>query len=1089
MKKILILSLISTCIILSGCQNGGQPEKQPEKKPEKKENLLKNGDFENNLASWAKSFWRPGGSVDLDNVETKNGKNSVRISNSAVTQYTLLQQQVPLKSNSKYRVSFFIKASDVKSTEEKKGGAALLILNDGKNIFMSGPSGVGVYTDGSFGWRNSEFEFETKKLSGPTVLYLINSYAKGSVWFDDVVLEELKITPVTAQLFPVEFQNNTYNLAADFPTVLVFQLKGKPGKKEKLTIIFELPEEIKCLGAQQWLMTETDKMKVEEIERAGKRYNRYTISVNKAFIPNVAPDKFSWAKELLYLRAKPDSAGGKAYWHILVGDYESPEKEFQINVMPELKSGENKLKNFGLLIGHPYYAWSHIPEVRETNHRFWMGLAENPYAYSGWYSWERMVPEFRKQLDNDFYKYFLVGFNYSNWKSKNPELAAKIPLKINELGKDIPTEVCPGYMAKDKDSPVWTSWVPGDIQQRIKETKNPQGIVWDFEPLTSDYCFCRQCREDFAKFAKLEKVPDAAEIGKQKAVWFDYQLAQYAKILKNFSDTVRENYPGIPVVLCTDPLKLKDGSKWCGVDIRLADQGQFDLFMNMPYYSGTRFFDDIEFNNKTLKTPNFPLIDPAEELVSFFSQYSPEKVRMNILATAVLGCKGIGFWPGDGLDGKYLQSIADGISLVSQSEKYYLGRRVDSMSQFSPENVFEREIKDGTQSITVTEPDFSSTIRSVTWEKNGNYLVALFNYDENDDLIAKVALPGLDRADYFVREINRDLIYSSADPVNGFLVEIGREDVKLIEITQNKPNASGTLEQSDIKSRLEKGRRNLKNSIIDRFPNQKSGDAEIAWGFLLPDKNSLLKLTKAETSAYINLDERASVTGLVYGKNDSLLHNGSRGFLDKLILFNNAGHSSYRYTLKKTVIEKGIPKVELFYRVPPEESANADSIVPVGLEITKTVSLEQNGKMIKTRYQLVNRNVEKKTLKINFRVSNFPRIGNAKSVSLTDISQIKYNNISIPAAGPSTRLILGKGISKYTLLPGKVMPEKWDFSPVSVTTADTAMQFVSQKDHTAGFMVWSSLDYFTIEFLSTEIELKFGEKIEYQTDLVISRIP
>ena len=56
--------------------------------------------------------------------------------------------------------------------------------------------------------------------------------------------------------------------------------------------------------------------------------------------------------------------------------------------------------------------------------------------------------------------------------------------------------------------------------------------------------------------------------------------------------------------------------------IRLKAHANYDLFMNMPYYQGARWYDDLQFNQTSLKTPNYPLIDPTENMEMFYTRES-----------------------------------------------------------------------------------------------------------------------------------------------------------------------------------------------------------------------------------------------------------------------------------------------------------------------------------------------------------------------------------------------------------------------------------------------------------------------------------
>ena len=106
---------------------------------------------------------------------------------------------------------------------------------------------------------------------------------------------------------------------------------------------------------------------------------------------------------------------------------------------------------------------------------------------------------------------------------------------------------------------------------------------------------------------------------------FAWRTRQNCTALNHFAAAIRRHFPGYPVILCTDPLHKKKPhvAEWCGVDVRNNDQGQYDIFANMPYYSGLIYYDDLEFNLQTLRTAHMPLIDPSEAMEMYYSRYTP----------------------------------------------------------------------------------------------------------------------------------------------------------------------------------------------------------------------------------------------------------------------------------------------------------------------------------------------------------------------------------------------------------------------------------------------------------------------------------
>lgn len=72
----------------------------------------------------------------------------------------------------------------------------------------------------------------------------------------------------------------------------------------------------------------------------------------------------------------------------------------------------------------------------------------------------------------------------------------------------------------------------------------------------------------------------------------------------------------------------------------------------------------MKLNIFTLEKPCFPFIDPSENMAMYYSRYTPETVKQNILIVAALGGYGIGFWPNDIFDGRYLEAIKEDTVLL-----------------------------------------------------------------------------------------------------------------------------------------------------------------------------------------------------------------------------------------------------------------------------------------------------------------------------------------------------------------------------------------------------------------------------------------
>ena len=100
----------------------------------------------------------------------------------------LLQYLPKLKQNTKYRLSYYVKLQDVKAL--KRGGGVCANLFDDRNRWFPTYN----YLTGTNDWIYQTFEFTTGKNTNAKIkayLRLRIFNAKGTVWFDDVKLEEI----------------------------------------------------------------------------------------------------------------------------------------------------------------------------------------------------------------------------------------------------------------------------------------------------------------------------------------------------------------------------------------------------------------------------------------------------------------------------------------------------------------------------------------------------------------------------------------------------------------------------------------------------------------------------------------------------------------------------------------------------------------------------------------------------------------------------------------------------------------------------------------------------------------------------------
>lgn len=930
---------------------------------------------------------------------------------------------------------------------------------------------------------------------------------------------------IASAVFPVDDQKGTYHITENFPGILIFKFKADPAKLKNPRIVLDMPDGYSCLGAypsfpnipSNWTW-QAEKMTTEAVKREQKSYTRYVIFLNNHLVGELKPNTASNSNfERVFIKTSSKSAAEgrkEAFWKLAADDWEGQEKKIELLLLPELVLSTPKVNKFGVMVS--FFRNVTVPDdnIRRAYLDYWKSIADKPYTMIT--NWPYLNADQVKIIMDNFRVLTMLASNEGgtpllNTKEWYAKRGVKPPLMILKSGKTanegvFTMQLCPGFLAKDAS--FWNDFVSSQIKQNATRIKTPNpadtykaGIMYDIEPGAMNFCYCDNCRNDFKVFAKLDKVLTAAEIEKQYSKeWFNFRVRQSADIIAQFCRCVKNNF-AVPAIVCTDPLHIAGLQQWCGVDISLSDKDA-DLLMPMPYYCGLDYFKDVELNVKKLKTPNFPLNDPAED--AFYGRYTPDKVKQNIVASAALGCAGFGMWPSDDLDGKYLTQIKSAFSIVAQAENYYFAKRNDAIANVKTEKYFERNITDEKRNITIGLPGFNDTFQWLAHQQGENILITMLNYNDDNDAIVTLDIPGLSKGKYIVRELDTDGLFCSDDnkPLGseeikkGFLVKIPRDGVKVIEISQAPIICHGkNIIQREIRNELEGLKRKFRENYS--FKEIKQENAEITWGITKDAKIPQLKLISDKRKMYINIENGASVVswGEKNKSNNDLLFYKQRGCLGDLILNNEKlAKGNYGFAIDKLFIaEDCSPVVKLVYTVPPElnASAGADTGLMEGLKVEKEIALENKGNTVKIKYTFTNNNSCKKDIQLGFRIKNFPKPGGALvNEELFKITQISFDStegtkIFKDGAVDSDNYILAEGCDPVSFFKVKPKPYKWTLAPVKVFAGigkfNEQMIFTPDKQNTAGFYVWWSKNSgYTIEFISKETLLKCGGSISFE---------
>ncbi len=900
---------------------------------------LKNGSFTEGLDGWkvvgTKAVVDPGiklsGNPVLKICVEKPGWNRV-------------SQSFRLEPDAEYELTFYLKCDNVVRTDKKFSGV-FVGLSNGKNVLHYGIDGLWKYSSGTFDWKKASFSFSSKYFADNLNVDLslqLSMDAVGTFYFSGISLRKkepsAKQLSFQMNLFPMNFlKGEPFGICENLPGILEIggDAHGKYAGKEAVFTL-DVPKFLTLAGvSESWPPTRNGKREPlaqkcteKEISRDGIPYRRYTVTFEKYFHLWFGND---WYTQLVFLKAEPGSTGknGSIYWTLRIGDEFQKEEKGTIRILPPLKADFAPCKSFGFLIARSQEIRSPFPEMEKNTTEFWSSLSQKPWKLNDAYEKENKSYTNAVMVGGD------LMFPYPESRRNRTALLKISPADVDNNGKTLP-RIASWYFLDDPDKKC-EAYLKAAIREWQNTAPWAKKIIWDFEPhpfgLDKDGC------TRFAKEMNLSSVPSIDDIQtKYRRLYFDYMVRLHAKLIEKIAGIIRREAPGTEFWLCTDNLHASGErvALWCAVDASLSD-GVVDGHMHMPYYSGTRYFDDMAYNVQSFRKPYFPLVDPAERLLSFYQQYTPLKLRQNLLATAALGGVGFGLWPDNALTGEYYQELLLGYGMISRAEPFYTsGKRCEYRFVFTPKNTLEKEVKaDSGEKVRIHFPDFSRSIRTVAHSLDSRIFFTFFNYDEKQAVILQVS--GKDLKKEFLVKV----------PANGVItVDTGSlPDQKLLQ----KELAEFQAMASD-----------------DFFREYKEGKSSILWG-ATAEKIPVLKLSNGTVTAGIDTFSGGEIITLHDEKGNELLNGG---FLGR-VSFYDPTQQALPFRTSGIGIRNGVPFIESSAPVLPYEGADPAPNPLYGLQVKRTFALEGNAVLVNISFT----NTADKPIVFGFRVGNLPRPG------------------------------------------------------------------------------------------------------------------
>lgn len=907
--------------------------------------LMADGPLKNNSFTEGLDGWKVVGTKAVVDPEIKLSGNPVLKICVEKPGWNRVSQSLQLEPDAEYELTFYLKCDNVVRTDKKFSGV-FVGLSNGKNVLNYGIDGLWKYSSGTFDWKKASFSFSSKYFADNLNVDLslqLSMDASGTFYFSGLSLKKkvpsAKQLSFQMNLFPMNFlKEEPFGICENLPGILEIggDAHGKYDGKEAVFTL-DVPKFLTLAGvSESWPPTRNGKREPlaqkcteKEISKDGIPYRRYTVTFEKYFHLWFGND---WYTQLVFLKAEPGSTGknGTIYWTFRIDDEFQKEEKGTIRILPPLKADFAPCKSFGFFIARSQEIRSPFPEMEKNTTEFWSSLSQKPWKLNDAYEKENKA----------YTNAVMIGggdlmFPYPESRRNRTALLKISPADVDNNGKTLPRIAC-WYFLDDPDKKC-EAYLKAAIREWQNTAPWAKKIIWDFEP--HPFGLDEGGRARFARKMNLSYTPSIDEINsKYRHQYFGYMVNLHAQLIAKVAGIIREEAPETQFWLCTDNLHASGErvAAWCGVDAALSD-GVVDGHMHMPYYSGTRYFDDMAYNVQAFRKPYFPLIDPSERLLSFYQQYTPLKLRQNLLATAALGGVGFGLWPDNALTGEYYQELLLGYGMISRAEPFYSsGKRCERDFVFTPKNTLEKEVKaDSGQKVRIHFPDFSRSIRTVAHSLGSRILFTLFNYDEKQSVILQVS----------GNELKKEFLVKI--PANGVItVDTGSlPDQKLLqkELAEFQATASNDL-----------------------FREYNEGKSSILWG-ATTEKIPVLKLSNGMITAGIDTFSSGEIITLRDENGNELLDGG---FLGR-ISFYDLTQSALPFRTSGVGIRGGVPSIESSAAVLPYEGANPMQNPLYGLHVKRTFSLKGHSLLV----SIVFTNTTDKPVTFGFRTGNLPRPG------------------------------------------------------------------------------------------------------------------
>ncbi len=873
-----------------------------------------------------------------------------------------------------------------------------------------------------------------------------------------------------------------FTIAENFPATLKLETWAVTAKDKKefgnqtVVLILEMPTFLQLAGAgiQTYVHEKMEILSGTEksITRDGQTYRRYEI-----------PFRFleTWYSRLgvgnphsgndfrIFLRAEPGKAGKKGYLYARAqfGAKSTPEMSYPVLILPPIAPLLRPARYFEAGTSGIMAENTPLDSISKRVAGYWRNLSEKAFLYRG-ATWKNPEADTLRQdwmfgaAKQFFYfshpEYFEPGIRY--WqKLLESGRVPRLMLSNGEYSTD--PRATPVWYLLDDPEKLYEKYLTDGFRSFRKYYPEVKRVFWNYEPGVEGVD-----PEGLARFSNQLKLPAAparpeVTTGKLRDRWFRYMINLHQEHLEKVIRIFRKEMPEAEFWICTDNLHAHGAelAYWNAVDSKLADK-VVDGHLPMPYYSGARFFDDVKYNRSKLKKPYIPLNDPAENMERFFINYTPDKIRQNILASAALGCIGFAFWPDCTMSGLYFQRIRDAWNEIALAEEFYhRGTRCDSQVQLRFKNTVQMEFpygREGEEKRKVAFPDYSPVMRYTLHEHNGEYLLTVFNYHDAEPLFVEPVFQKIPQQ-AVLSEIEGGN-YGRFAPDKEMIVKVPPCGVKLLKLGR-VPASNRPVNSVEIKRELDT---NIKETLGSfQFRPIVCDGASTSWRIPSGGKLPMLML-KNPAGQQILISVYGSRKEIFYWHNAANQYSLGGFFLDDQSRISGP----YPFILKNIEVKNGSASAvfEMAFRTPDA----GEYFEYQDLNVTQTFSIREPNRFA-LKYTLHNGSGQ--PMKLGFRIQNRP-FHTYKEI-LLDQHKILPGNVQ-------QNLMFLKPGMQSGLLP-RVPRQDWSGGNISIF-ADNGRKLVFHASDFAGIYIWNGENRFgvSVEPVSGDFVLAPGATRSFQ---------